>query len=120
MAKKGGIVLAGIVLVLALFAVWIWFKVQVPENIENVTAAPRGDVTLSEFYAPPESLPDNPGALIRHEEMEGDTVLANAGQSFRVLYSSTEGLGGADRSVVSGALYLPQGEPPEGGWPLLV
>ena len=52
--------------------------------------------------------------------MEGDTVLANAGQSFRVLYSSTEGLGGADRSVVSGALLLPQGEPPEGGWPLLV
>jgi len=120
LAKKGGIVLAGIVLVLAMFVMWIWFKVQVPENIENVTAAPRGDVTLSEFYAPPASLPDNPGALIRHEEMVGDTVLANAGQSFRVLYSSTEGLGGADRSVVSGALFLPQGEPPEGGWPLLV
>lgn len=34
-------------------------------------------------------------------------------------YSSTDGIDGVSLITVSGALYLPAGEPPQGGWPLI-
>src|SRR5262249_39965868 len=38
---------------------------------------------------------------------------------YRILYSSTDGLTGRSPVAVSGALFLPRGTPPEGGWPLI-
>jgi fermentation-respiration switch protein FrsA (DUF1100 family) len=113
--------IVGILLVLcAGFLIWVWVETRVPTNIEKVTAAPRGDTLLSEFYASPEAVADAPGVLIQQEEIEGEATLAEAGANLRILYSSTEGLGGADINAVSGAVFLPEGEAPEGGWPLLV
>lgn len=83
-------------------------------------APTRGDVVLSEFYVPPTELPDVPGVLLRQEALSDDQALLSAAHNIRLLYTSTEGLDGRDINAVSAALYLPEGEVPEGGWPLLV
>jgi pimeloyl-ACP methyl ester carboxylesterase len=78
-----------------------------------------GDGGVSAFYAPEAKIPDQPGTLIRSEPLEAQQSLANAGRNVRILYSSTDGLNGKDSVAVSGALYIPKGNPPPGGWPLL-
>ncbi|MCI5048443.1 MAG: lipase family protein [Aquisalinus sp.] len=83
-------------------------------------AAPRGDVTLSDFYIPPAELPETPGVLVRQGQLNPASHLASAAENIAILYSSTEGLNGETINTVSGALYLPEGTPPAGGWPLLV
>ncbi|MCI5043120.1 MAG: lipase family protein [Aquisalinus sp.] len=83
-------------------------------------ASPRGDVTLSDFYTPPTELPDTPGVLVKQGNLKEASHLANAVENLAILYSSTEGITGEEINVVSGALYLPEGTPPESGWPLLI
>jgi pimeloyl-ACP methyl ester carboxylesterase len=78
-----------------------------------------GDGGVSAFYTWSEAVPKKPGRLLRQEPLTGNTVLANAGQSVRILYSSTDGLDGVTPVTVSGALFVPKGAPPRGGWPLL-
>ncbi|WP_299193918.1 alpha/beta fold hydrolase [uncultured Erythrobacter sp.] len=78
-----------------------------------------GDSTLSEFYEYSDALPDQPGQLLRQEPLEAKQSLDNAAVNVRLLYSSTEGLEGEAIVPVSGVLYLPDGEAPEGGWPLM-
>ena len=80
----------------------------------------RGDVVISGFYTPDAVLPEAPGVFIRHEPLNEVQSLAMAAENIRLLYSSTEGLHGEDINAVSGALYLPEGQPPEEGWPVLV
>jgi pimeloyl-ACP methyl ester carboxylesterase len=58
-----------------------------------------------------------PGTLLRQER--GPADLANAERSVRILYVSTDGVGGEAKVPVSGVVYLPKGEAPEGGWPLI-
>lgn len=118
--KAIGIALAILALLFIAFALWAWTQTQVPENIEEVTATPRGDKVLSEFYVAPDVVPAKAGVLIRQEEIEGEATLAEAGENWRILYSSTEGLGAKSITAVSGALFLPEGDAPEGGWPLLI
>lgn len=118
--KRGGITLTALSVVLLALAAWVWSNIHVPENVKESSAPSRGDTVLSDFYVPPATMPDDPGVLIRQEPIEGAPVLDGAGTNLRILYSSTEGLGGQAKNVISGALYLPKGDPPEGGWPLLV
>ncbi len=118
---KGSLALTiGLLVVLAIAALWLSNATQMPTDLPTSTAPPRGDTLLTEFYAAPDALPDNPGVLIRHETLEGASELASAGENIRLLYTSTDGLDGTTRNTVSGALYLPEGEAPEGGWPVLV
>lgn len=79
----------------------------------------RGDGGVPDFYSWQKPLPPKPGKLLRQEALFDKTVLENAGRAVRILYASTDGLGGEDRVPVSGALYLPKGKAPKGGWPLL-
>ncbi|MGA0596719.1 lipase family protein [Enterovirga sp. CN4-39] len=79
----------------------------------------QGVTVLSPFYVPPAELPAEPGRLIRREDLPPALALASAENSSRILYSSTNGVGGGQRIAVSGALYLPKGTPPAGGWPIL-
>ena len=109
-----------ITVLLGAAAAWVYAKTYVPENIHEVAAPARGDRVLSAFYSQPKAPPSQPGTLLRQQALDGPPVLTRAGDSFRLLYSSTEGLGGARVNAVSGALYLPAGEPPPDGWPLLV
>ncbi|WP_432815251.1 alpha/beta fold hydrolase [Sphingorhabdus sp.] len=79
----------------------------------------RGDGGVPDFYSWQKPLPSKPGKLLRQEALADKTALENAGRAVRILYASTDGLGGKDRVAVSGALYLPKGKAPKGGWPLL-
>ncbi|MFN7416902.1 MAG: lipase family protein [Alphaproteobacteria bacterium] len=79
----------------------------------------QGDGGVSEFYAWTGKVKGKPGRLLRQEPLPEKLVLENAASGTRILYTSTDGLGGKDRVVVSGDLFLPKGDPPKGGWPLL-
>lgn len=84
-------------------------------------AAPslQGDGGVSAFYAWSGKVKGKPGRLLRQEPLPEKLVLENAASGTRILYTSTDGLGGKDRVIVSGDLFLPKGKPPKGGWPLL-
>ena len=92
--------------------------------VTGVDAAPRapdvmqGDGRVSAFYAWDAAIPE-PGQLLRQETLEPTLGLAKAGAQYRILYSSTDGIDGKSPVTVSGLLFVPPGEPPAGGWPLL-
>ncbi len=78
----------------------------------------QGDGRVSAFYSWDAAIPE-PGKLLRQEKLEPTLGLARAGAQYRILYSSTDGIDGKSPNVVSGLLFVPQGEPPAGGWPLM-
>lgn len=69
---------------------------------------------VADFYRVPDDLPGGePGALIRTMPVE-----APAGEvGLRIMYHSTDAAG-RDRAV-TGLVYHPADEPPEGGWPIV-
>jgi pimeloyl-ACP methyl ester carboxylesterase len=74
--------------------------------------APEG---LPAFYAVPDPLPsDEPGALVKYEKVDAPDV---NGTAYRVMYVSTTL---RDEPVpVTGVIVVPNGTPPEGGWPVV-
>lgn len=78
-----------------------------------------GDGGVSNFYVWSGRLPSRPGRMLRTEPLPEKLMLANAGRALRILHTTTDGLDGRTRTYVSGALFLPKGEAPKGGWPLL-
>jgi acetyl esterase/lipase len=70
---------------------------------------------ITSFYDAPKDIPQKPGSLIRSEAIHD----ANAGDArlYRILYTSTD-LNGTPISV-SGALAIPGGDAPNGGFPLV-
>src|ERR1035437_1172382 len=78
-----------------------------------------GDQNLSIFYRWTETLPARPGVMLREEQMLPQTEITGAGLAQRILYTSTDIRWHAGIVPVSGTLYLPKGEPPSGGWPLV-
>lgn len=79
-----------------------------------------GDGGVSAFYSDPVPAGDlKPGQFIRSEILEPEKALAEAGQAFRMMYVSTDGIEGSKPVLVSGAIFLPKGEAPAGGWPLM-
>lgn len=78
-----------------------------------------GDGGVPAFYGWTEAVPATPGKMLRTEPLPDKLVLANAGKAVRILYASTDGLDGKTPVPVSGALFLPKGEAPAGGWPLM-
>ena len=86
----------------------------------SATAAPDRLIgaPASPFYAWTEAVPA-PGKLLRSESLPPDLALENAAKSERILYSSTDGIDGKTPIAVSGALFVPKGAPPAGGWPVV-
>src|SRR3546814_19247431 len=83
-------------------------------------ADPRfGDGGTSPFYTWARPVPA-PGTLLRQQPLPNELLLSEAGRGARILYSSTDGIGGRERIAVSGAYFTPKGKPPKGGWPLIV
>lgn len=78
-----------------------------------------GDQYLSPFYSWTQALPAKPGEMLREEPMLSQPEIAGAGLAQRILYTSTDLRWHAGIVPVSGTLYLPKGEPPVGGWPLV-
>lgn len=82
----------------------------------------NGDGGMPDFYTRPPANPDllrRPGQMIRAEPLPAQFSLAGAGRADRILYSSTNGLDGKTPVMVSGAVFLPKGTKPAGGWPVL-
>jgi hypothetical protein len=79
----------------------------------------QGDGGVSAFYAWTGDIPDQPGQMLRTESLEAPLGLGSAGRQMRILYTSTDGVDGKTPVAVSGAVFLPQGTPPAGGWPLI-
>ncbi|KAF1012053.1 MAG: putative inactive lipase [Pseudomonas fluorescens] len=72
-----------------------------------------------DFYHWSAPLPGVPGQLLRSEPLAPEQSLAEAARNIRILYSSTDGLDSRTPVAVSGALFVPRGTPPPGGWPLM-
>ncbi len=87
--------------------------------VEVVADPSLGDGGVSPFYSFGGPAPRTPGKLLRTEALSPTQSLANAATGTRILYSSTDGLGGTMPLTGSGALFLPNGDAPAGGWPLL-
>ena len=77
-----------------------------------------GDSHLSDFYIYKGAL-DKPGKLLRQEPLNETQSNPGAAKNLRLLYSSTDGIDGTDLVPVSGVLFLPEGQPPKTGWPLM-
>jgi pimeloyl-ACP methyl ester carboxylesterase len=79
----------------------------------KVRTGPSGDA----FYKPPGHLTGKHGGLIWARKQAGAGALAPAAYNDLVLYRSV----GEDGKpvAVSGAVAVPRGKPPKGGWPIL-
>ncbi|MBC3435850.1 alpha/beta hydrolase [Pseudomonas sp. BW16M2] len=87
------------------------------------TFAPRpdpqqGDGRVSAFYTWSKAIPATPGKLLRSEPLDSALSLPNAASAQRILYTSLDGIDGKTPIVVSGALFIPKGKAPAGGWPV--
>lgn len=60
-----------------------------------------------------------PGTLLSQDDVADDALIPGAGEGVTFTYASTDGLDGQSSISVTGAIYLPDGEAPEGGWPLI-
>ncbi len=78
-----------------------------------------GDQDLSPFYRWTAKLPDQAGVMLREELMPAQPEITNAGLAKRILYTSMDLRWRAGIVPVSGTFYLPKGEAPTGGWPLV-
>jgi len=76
------------------------------------------DGGVSAFYRWTAPLPAA-GEMLREEPLDPSQSLSGAVANIRILYSSTDGVGGRERIAVSGALYFPKGQMPKRGWPMV-
>lgn len=82
------------------------------------TGVDGSDGRVSPFYRWQGALPA-PGRMLRQEPLPPTLGLAGTAAQYRILYSSTDGISGQGAVAVSGALFVPAGTPPPGGWPVL-
>lgn len=85
----------------------------------SATGPSVGDGGVSSFYLWQSALPSRAGVMLREEPLPATQFQSEATQNIRFLYSSTDGVGDHNRVAVSGALYLPKGAMPKGGWPIV-
>lgn len=79
----------------------------------------QGDGRVSAFYHWEQPIPAQPGKLLRSEPLEQTLSLPGAASQLRILYSSTDGIDDKTPIAVSGALFIPKGKAPAGGWPVV-
>ncbi|AJP56077.1 lipase [Pandoraea vervacti] len=60
------------------------------------------------------------GAIVERHPLKADYGLAEAGEQFHIRYSSIDGVGGIEAREDTGAVFLPKGPTPPGGWPVVV
>lgn len=59
------------------------------------------------------------GALLDSQPLAAGFGLDGAAQAFAIRYTSTDGVAGSGTVPVTGALFIPKGAAPKGGWPLI-
>lgn len=77
-----------------------------------------GDGNVPDFYSWNKAIPVKPGVMLRSALQPDPLALPHAAKAYRILYSST-GWPDGKPVAISGALYIPPGKPPKGGWPLI-
>ncbi len=85
---------------------------------QATSEAVPGDGGVPDFYTWAGELPSRPGQLLRSEPLTPQQGLKSAALNIRILYTSTDGRSNGPIAV-SGALFIPEGTPPKGGWPLM-
>jgi len=60
------------------------------------------------------------GAIVERVPLEADHGLPEAGEQFRIRFSSIDGVGGIEAREDTGAVFLPKGPTPAGGWPVVL
>lgn len=84
----------------------------------NSIAKPQKGPSGRSFYTPPKHLPGKRhGDLVRWRKLRSDAALKSAKKNDLLLYRSV-GLDGKPIAV-SGALSVPKGKAPKGGWPIV-
>ena len=63
--------------------------------------------------------PPAPGTMIEQAPLAPNLGLADASQAIAIVYGSTDGVTGRGAVPVSGAIFLPKGKAPRGGWPIV-
>jgi len=86
---------------------------------DNWTDDWAGDGGVPAFYRWDGTVPARPGTMLRTETAPAEVSIPAAGRAERILYSSTDWRDPARAATVSGIVFLPKGEPPKGGWPVL-
>lgn len=89
-------------------------------SLSQEARATVGDGGVSDFYRYEKDLPQDAGVLLDQEPLDDHQSVPGAAVNLRLLYTSTDGITGKGRIVVSGGLFLPPGEAPAGGWPLML
>lgn len=79
----------------------------------------QGDGRVSAFYRWTGPVPGKPGQLLNTEPLPNELGLSQAGIQKRILYTSTDGVDDTSPTIVSGAVFIPKGTPPAGGWPVV-
>lgn len=112
--KRRAVVWAGVATVVALVAALLWFSSgPSAEEPPAESAAHESVAVLSAVLGG-----SGPGSLLSAKTMPGLSAdLANHVHAARVVYRSTSGDG--QPTVVSGSVFIPNGEPPNGGWPVV-
>lgn len=77
-----------------------------------------GDGGMPAFYHWDKNLPVKPGVMLQTAPLPKELSLPAAAKAYRILYSST-GWPDGKPVAVSGALFIPAGKAPKGGWPLI-
>ena len=101
----------GILFVAALIGLVSWAVLSaVSDSQEQNTRQSE----LDPFYTPPDSIPDDPGAVVRTEPMDVDV---KGGSAERILYVSERADG--EPAVSSGMIFIPEKKAPKGGRPVV-
>ncbi|CAE6864835.1 hypothetical protein R69746_08027 [Paraburkholderia aspalathi] len=88
-------------------------------NTDPLRRVQTGASDIPAFYTWTREVPPTPGQMLRTEQLTPDQSLAKAGRNIRLLYTSTDGNDNRTPIVVSGALFVPKGIAPQGGWPVM-
>jgi pimeloyl-ACP methyl ester carboxylesterase len=93
--------------------IWLAGGAVIP-GTEQASAAGTDD-----FYLYDAGLPAAPGTLLRTEPLPTDLGLQDAGRQLRILYTATDGVSGQGVMATSGAVFIPKGQVPAQGWPIV-
>ncbi|MDT3399531.1 lipase family protein [Streptomyces sp. B1866] len=71
----------------------------------------------SAYAADPPQGPATPGTVVSVTDLPRALWVAGTGRAYRVTYRTTDSLG--HPALSSGAVFVPEGKAPEGGWPVV-
>jgi pimeloyl-ACP methyl ester carboxylesterase len=116
---RGSATKLAIVVAAALGAAAIAAAQEGPKSVAEAVKMEAGDaLPITGFYDAPKSLAaTRPGALLRQQAFDGYQLPAGV-RAVRILYHSKDA-GGRDVAS-SGVVLIPPGQPPAGGWPIIV